>query len=159
LIDNNIWFEKGIYSEDIDWNFSLTLHADNFYAINLPFYAYRRRSGSITNSIREKNVLDLLNIIKKWIPMISEECQDFQIKKMLLGYCAYQFIVVLGIIFLAETDCRDFLLQEVRKMSYVLKYATDRKTKKVRLMYIFLGYNLSAKFLGTYLKFKKRYLF
>ncbi len=159
LIDNNIWFEKGIYSEDIDWNFSLTLHADNFYAINLPFYAYRRRSGSITNSIREKNVLDLLNIIKKWIPMISEECQDFQIKKMLLGYCAYQFIVVLGIIFLAETDCRDFLLQEVRKMSYVLKYATDRKTKKVRLMYIFLGYNLSAKFLGTYIKFKKRYLF
>ena len=54
------------------------------------------RSGSITNSIREKNVLDLLNIIKKWIPMISEECQDFQIKKNVVGvlclsvYCRFR---------------------------------------------------------------------
>ena len=70
-------------------------------------------------------MLDLLNIIKKWIPMISEECQDFQIKKMLLGYCAYQFIVVLGIIFLAETDCRDFLLQEVAEFNLQMQQNSD----------------------------------
>lgn len=66
IVENQLFFEKGLLSEDIDWSTRLLLKANTFDVCDVDFYVYRKqRDESITDSIKLKNVKDLLYIIKK----------------------------------------------------------------------------------------------
>ena len=66
--ENNIYFEKGLTSEDIKWAFKLFLNVRNFNVVNKEIYVYRQqRQGSITNTISRKNIECLFGIIEYWL--------------------------------------------------------------------------------------------
>lgn len=67
LVDNHIRFTPGLLSEDNDWFYEVMTHAAFYEALDEEIYAYRRqREGSITGSIKEKNLTDFLWILAKW---------------------------------------------------------------------------------------------
>jgi len=57
--NNNLSFNVGVHSEDVEWSARLILVANKIIPSNLDFYIYRQRDGSLTHSIREKSIKDL----------------------------------------------------------------------------------------------------
>lgn len=64
LIENNLYFEPGIYHEDNYFTPQVLLKAQNVSSINVYVYAYRIRKGSITAHVTEKHIKDLLFIAR-----------------------------------------------------------------------------------------------
>lgn len=65
IIKNNLYFEEGIYHEDELWSFLLYRYVKNLCATSTIIYDYLEREGSISFSIKEKNVVDLNFVIEK----------------------------------------------------------------------------------------------
>lgn len=145
IVKNNLYFEKGLLSEDIDWTIRLFILSNKFGAINIPYYYYRQnREGSITNSISHKNVEALLNIIEKFsakVPMSGEQ-------KYINNFLAYEYIITLANYFLLAKNERKKVKYNIFEYQWLLKY---NKNKKVKICYAFksafgvkcLGYTLS----------------
>ena len=64
LINNNLFFKEGLLGEDNEWMIRVLRCLKRVEIINLPIYVYRRaRPNSISNSIKKKNIADLLEIV------------------------------------------------------------------------------------------------
>ena len=64
IIENNLYFEPGIYHEDNYFTPQVLLAAKHVSSINEYVYAYRIRKGSITAQVTEKHIMDLLFIAR-----------------------------------------------------------------------------------------------
>jgi glycosyltransferase involved in cell wall biosynthesis len=152
LIDNDIVFEKGLLSEDLDWNFKLTLCAEHFFVINNPFYGYRKRAGSITTSFGIKNANDLLYVIDKWSKSISENVTNPYQKELLLGYCAYLYGILMGYVkTLTNKEERLEIEEKMGSLKYLLQYNVNYKTNKVLKLYKLFGFQMTCWILSFYI--------
>lgn len=157
IIENHIFFEKGLLSEDIDWNFNLTLCSDNFFAINNPFYGYRKRDGSITTTFGIKNANDLLYIIEKWSKYIEGNVVDIQQKYSLMGYCAYLYGILMGgVKRLPVKSDRKKLELKMYPLRYLLNYNVNYKTDCVKKLYKVFGFNITCWLLSFYIFLNSR---
>lgn len=64
LKENNLYFRDGIYHEDELWSFLAYKAADRVQAVDRVMYNYYEREGSISFSIKERNVQDLNIVIE-----------------------------------------------------------------------------------------------
>lgn len=152
IIGENVFFEKGLLSEDVDWNFKLTLCAENFFAINNPFYGYRKRDGSITTTFGVKNAKDLFYITEKWEKCLLSSNIDKKQKYLLLGYCAYLFGILMGgVKSIKFKEDRIDLEKNMKKLTYLLDYNVNYKTDKVKKLYKYFGFNLTCWILRSYI--------
>ena len=65
ILSNKILFEEGVYFEDIEYCTKIALSSPKAMYIPNHFYVYRLRKGSITHTINEKKIVDLIRIIDK----------------------------------------------------------------------------------------------
>lgn len=65
LLANHLFFEEGIYFEDVDFSTRLALAARRVMYCPVLFYVYRLRDGSITHSINPQKLHDLVHVMKK----------------------------------------------------------------------------------------------
>lgn len=65
LLANDLFFEEGIYFEDVDFATRLALAARRAMYCSDIFYIYRLREGSITHSIDAKKLKDLVYVMGK----------------------------------------------------------------------------------------------
>lgn len=65
VLENNLFFEPGLYFEDIDFAIRVSMVAKRVMYLSEIFYIYRLREGSITHSISEKKLTDMAFIILK----------------------------------------------------------------------------------------------
>lgn len=156
LIENGIFFEKGLLSEDVDWNFNLTLCAERLFAVNSPFYAYRKREGSITTTFGIKNAKDLLHIINKWAATIPEKVSDSQQKKLFLGYCGYLYGILMGYVKTLKRQDRNEIEKKMLTLKYLLQYNVNYKTNKVLKIYKIFGFNITCWLLSFYIYMNSR---
>lgn len=63
LIENTLFFVQGMYFEDIDFALRISLIAKRVMYFPLTFYVYRIRQNSITHTINEKKIKDLISIV------------------------------------------------------------------------------------------------
>ncbi len=148
LISNSITFEKGILSEDIEWNAKVLLAANKIIYIGDVFYIYRLRENSVTTSISKKHIENLIYIIKKLEKNADKNNTDY------MAYTAFQYCTLLINFRLANVD-KD-VKKEIYEMKYLLNY---NKIKTVNLIYKvhkILGINLTAKLLYLYFKIKSK---
>jgi len=74
LINNNLYFKKGITHEDEHWMPRVLYRTKEIAVNHYPFYSYRiQRDGSITSNITLKKILDLLDIINDLLAWSKEE--------------------------------------------------------------------------------------
>ena len=84
LMDNDLFYKKGIYHEDMEILLKTFLKARIIKCLKYPFYQYVIRDNSITTKKtgNEKNVNDLFSIYTNWLEII-ETIEDKKLQKKL----------------------------------------------------------------------------
>lgn len=153
--ENNIYFEKGIYSEDIDWSLKLYLHSSKcrLDVINETIYIYRQqRVGSITAKKSNKRCKDLWYIIKKWY---YYNYSNNDTKELYYNYLAYQTLVLLTICPKRAFNKNEYY--SIKKIYKELaKYNDNYKVNLFKKMSKFLGVTITLNLTKFYLVLKNK---
>lgn len=82
LLAHDLFFEEGIYFEDVEFSTRLALSARRAMYVPVIFYAYRLREGSITHSINPKKLHDLVQVMGKLQQLLDrQETTDAEMRK------------------------------------------------------------------------------
>lgn len=153
IVDNDLYFKKNLLSEDWDWSIALYLLANKFGAISDNFYGYRKRVSSISQNFSLKHANDILWIISKWTNILPKTSDMAPFK----GFLAYCLCCTLGSIeLLPEKD--KHIRDKFKLYTYLLSYDINPKVKMVKKINKILGFNITVKILGYYLKFRPKRL-
>ena len=94
LEQHQIYFEKGLLSEDVDWSLRLWRHVSNVRAMNLLLYGYQHREGSISTTYTIRNLRSYEHIFAKFVQLYRERVDDEATKlywKTVMGYLAQMY--------------------------------------------------------------------
>lgn len=153
LIKNNLFFKKGILSEDVEWFFRVAPCAKRATVINDVAYCYRVREGSITHSINLKHLDNLMEII-----LINSvellKIKDDKMREALLSYLSYQYYITLGLVWIYGGKKKREYLKRLFKVSWISKYSISKKTKIPSYLIKYFKY-LTPIILGQYISRKK----
>lgn len=149
FVDNDLYFVKGIYSEDVDWSARLMICAKSFSLLNESLYIYRQRDMSISQTVKKKTIVDIANNVKKCIELSKDVSESD--KEAYMNYVSYQYITFLNVYNLCEEDVR-YIMKDMKQYAYLLNYHWNGKVKKVYLFKKFMGFNLMLKAINFYLK-------
>lgn len=143
IVSNNIFFPKGLLSEDIIWCANILKVTKEIGCIEENFYMYRQRGDSITKNVKEKNILDMVNMIN------DAKCDNYIVN----SYLAYEYTVALGLV--STKMIKNKICYDTRKtlfsLSYMLKNNLNDKVKKVYILYKIVGIKLTSLCLGIFI--------
>lgn len=141
LTDNNLVFEKGVLSEDIEFAAQLINLADKITFCPDCCYIYRQRSNSITASVSKKHVDDLIYIIEKLVsePNRSDEYNSF---------AAFQYCTVLINAHIAKVDRKTF--KKIFSYKWLLQYDSGNIVKLVHTVSRLTGIRFCSYILYLY---------
>ncbi len=151
--ENNLYFKKGLLSEDIDWSLRVYLKINSIDVINETIYVYRQqRDGSITTKRNIKRNVDLYTIIKKWM---DYKYQSVEFKELYYNYISYQMLILLSI-----SKKKDFSKEEWQDIKERRKILINyKKNYKVKITYPLVkifGFSLAILILKLYLLVKNK---
>ncbi|MBO4946816.1 MAG: glycosyltransferase family 2 protein [Lachnospiraceae bacterium] len=133
-----LWFEKGIYSEDITWCMDVAEKASVMDFVGENFYCYRQRSGSIVHTPSNKRCSDLGMAITDCFKRLNTAEESFQ--KLFLAYTAFQY----GTFILVQAQAGEYQGQWIKRLAHykwILKHhGRNRKLLCLRLGSLMLGY-------------------
>ena len=153
FIDNNLFFEEGILSEDIEWSIRLLLTVNNIDFTNKPYYYYRQsREGSISTTVSQKHIFDMTNSINKCIDYINKSRISFEKKDALLNFLAYQYMVLMA--YYIEADSK-LLKTSIKKLNYLLNYDSSKKVRIINLLRKLVGYEITAILMNKFVRNRK----
>jgi glycosyltransferase involved in cell wall biosynthesis len=126
MIDNKIYFLRGICHEDLEWVPRLICSANSYWLYENPFYIYRIRAGSITTAKTIKNLKDKLIIIESLYKYFlqNNDCAKLKFLTMTMYWQIYPLYL------------NYFQLGYDEKM--IIKYWQKTNLKKIKLI---LKYN------------------
>ena len=92
LEEHQIYFEKGLLSEDVDWSLRLWRYVSKVRAINLPMYGYQHREGSITTTYTIRNLRSYEHIFAKFMQSYEQRTVDTEYYwQTVMGYLAQMY--------------------------------------------------------------------
>lgn len=149
IIENKIYFTKGLTGEDSDWFIHLSLFIKKYLVYNETIYVYRQnRVGSITDTIKIKNIKDQLYIIDKWNQILNSDNYSNNLYLGLKGFLAYLFSIVIFLTSKLSKQERDLMIEEIKKRDDIFNYAINEKSLQTRFLYKLLGPRLTSIFLS-----------
>lgn len=149
IIQHELYFQKGLFSEDIDWTVRLLLNARTFSYYPGDYYFYRQgRIGSITSSVGIKNVLDLLSIVSKWAS--KDLSHPFQ--QEINAYMAYEYVVLLFNYACLDKEVASGIKKSIESYKWLLSYGKSKKVILVNIAMKIIGFQITAKLLKKYRK-------
>ena len=152
ILKNNLFFEKGIVAEDTERTMRIFSSNPSIVFINESAYCTRRgRPGSLSTEVANKNISDLLYVIKKHSEIFKKT------DNLLLNYMAYQYSVLCGIF--SKSKDKEFkkgILEEIIQYKWLLEYDLSPKVKKVKKIYKLFGIKNTVKILGFYLNHRRK---
>ncbi len=150
----DIFFEKGIKSEDVDWLIHAFLCAESFSAVNDSFYIYLKgRSDSITGTANAKSVSDLMFIMKKWEKKLDSYGAG---GKYLKDFLAYHYCCALIIYSNLDKQEQKMLHPELKEHKHLLQGNVTKKVRVAACICNVLGIPLGSKVLSLYHQCKSR---
>lgn len=145
--ENKLRFAVGQLSEDIEWCARLLLFNCSVDVLATCFYVYRQqREGSITATIKRKNVEDVLDTITR----LSKS----DISVPLKHYLANQLVLLMSFSHNVKANDIDDLMQKAKNFWWLTKYnwyPYVHLVSRVR----FLGFDAVRFLLGMYHKHKR----
>jgi glycosyltransferase involved in cell wall biosynthesis len=151
LVDNNLYFETGIYHEDEEWIPRILVAAENIRINYEPFYLYRKtREGSITEKIVPKRLYDKIFIINKQINYYKSS--DAVNKNIFLWRCApLWFGILKSIKDLKKEYPKEYeeILKELNQLKFVLSRSNEFKYKILKYFLEIIGIKTIAKLIAV----------
>lgn len=84
LIENELFFMKGIYHEDEEWTQRMLCKAKHIFVTHTYFYYYRQeREGAITFQVRPKHIWDTFTIMEHTEKLITHQTEKSSQKEYL----------------------------------------------------------------------------
>lgn len=149
LLDNDIIFEKGRLSEDLDWSFRLLLAVRSIKGYDKRVYAYRIRKGSITHTFSSKHMDDLLTVVERWTNLLeAENVIGKEYTAPLLAYCKYQYSILVGKYYDIKAKEREPFKMRLNNLKRLMMYRGGKKTGFVSHMYNMCFHNIFLVALG-----------
>ena len=154
LFENKLYFREGLLSEDNEWMLRLLRKLRVVDIIAEPLYVCRlKREGSISNSIKKKNIEDLLKIIRSSMKYYEKHPQHI-LKKYELCYASYLWFSALGLSTMLSRKEKKGMKKLFMRTSDVCKYSHSPKTRLCYIVYKMFGLALTSYILGMYIKIK-----
>lgn len=155
LLENALFFTDGLLGEDNEWMIHLLRCASTIEIIPFPLYICRLgRSTSITNTIKKKNVSDLLQIVQNSIDYYQSPDADRSVMEYEFCFCAYLWFCALGLSRNLSRAERNSLIPQFKKTAYVCRFSNSRKTRLAYSVYRICGLKPTAFALGTFIHAK-----
>lgn len=157
LVNEGLYFQEGILSEDNQWMIRVLRKLRTVKIIDEPLYICRvDRRDSITHTIKKKNILDLLEIVKQSLDY-CEDYTEYSQKKLELCYASYLWFSALGLSArLTKKDKQD-VKNYFRSTSSVCRHSNSKKTKLCYLVLRICGVDATTFILGIYIRMKGKY--
>lgn len=153
LFSDNLLFEVGAYSEDVEWSARLIQSAKSMDFICLNFYCYRQRKDSISHTINDKKSKDLCGHIIKCIEMANATSEED--KKLMLQYAAYQY----GTYYIVQAQAINKQTECIEKLSnfssIISNHENSRKLAILHYGTVLLGYRRFCKLIRFLYGFRK----
>ena len=143
LFEEGLFFEKGIYSEDVDWCARLLLKAESLDYIAEQLYSYRQHGNSIRHTINDKKCCDLKNNILKCIEM-AQQAEGAE-KQALLAYTAFQFGTFFMVQAQAEHVQKDCIAQLAPYQGILKYHHGNKKLLCLHLSCSIIGYQATCR--------------
>jgi glycosyltransferase involved in cell wall biosynthesis len=157
IYDNNLYFQKGLLAEDIDWTVRLLLTAQKYNYCQKDYYYYRQnREGSITNTASIKSLNSLIHIIKKWSRNMQHDPPVSKFQKGINAFMAYEYLVLLLAYGGLNREEKRNVETDVKSYSWLLSESKIVKVRIARLINGVFGLEAAASFLVLYYKLGKR---
>lgn len=152
ILENDIFFDESLLSEDIDWSLKLYLHARSIQIVNDDVYIYRQqRPGSITTTASPQSIKSLFSIIKKWY---RYNYPNQKIRDIYLNYLAYQYVILLTTN--NRHNCDAELRKEIYGLKDILNYSENFKVRMANKVFHILGMKPGIYVLKLYWELRKR---
>ena len=159
IINNNLYFEKGLKTEDLEWAIRLYVANPKWSFIDDYFYIYRmQREGSISTMVDYKHLCDYCWIIEKSLKLV--ENQEDSIKIPLISYLMYHVLIASAYAYKAKLEKKQKkeILSRLKTASAgkITKYTMSKKVKLASTVYRIGGFYLMSWVLGFYLNNRGR---
>lgn len=157
LIDEELYFQEGILSEDNQWMIRMLRKLKSVKIIDEPLYICRTdRQDSITHTIKKKNIIDLLEIVQQSMDYYKKHGQS-PIKELELCYASYLWFSALGLSARLSKMDKQEIKEYFQRTSSVCNYSNSKKTKLCQAVLKFCGLDITTFILGMYIKMKGKY--
>ena len=137
FVEGDLFFRPKVSSEDMDWTLRLAIKADRFDYLQQVVFVYRQRKTSLSHSVSEKRVTDMLGNVQYCLKLL-EDCP--QKRKALLPYVAYQYATSLYNYAGLSGEHRRALGWEAKALSWLLKESENGKVKMLKAANQWLGF-------------------
>lgn len=156
LIEHNLFFIKGLISEDIPWFIELISASKKCRFVNMYVYNYRQeRVGSITNSFSEKKFNDRIGIIKSESAKVEGRDLTEKGKKGLYCFLAYEYTQFINGINRFEGAKQKEVIADLNKYRWLLKYSLNYKVAIPRVMCALGGLHNTARLVRLFRQLRK----
>lgn len=146
LIENNLFFVKGQIAEDIPWFINVLDKCNKCSFVNQYVYAYRQNvAGSITNSGGDRSFRSLLNIVKSEVAKVEQRQLTQSAKESLYSFLAYELCILFTY---SNIDAKT--KKELKSYSWLIRYDTNPKVRRVKMVKRFIGLPLTISLLKYY---------
>jgi len=146
LEKNKIRFIPGIIAEDYDFILNVFTVCSSVYAVNNPFYTYRRfyKNKSKAASIKIKAIEGPLLTVDKWYNKVQNDKKYENIKDDILNYLAHIYSTTIISMGRMDKENRKIAIEKVKPYKFILKYAKWKQTKSVKMFLDVFGFNISV---------------
>ena len=147
LESNQLYFEKGLLSEDVDWSLRLWRYVSKVRAINLPLYGYQHREGSISTTYTIRNLRSYEHIFAKFVKLYQERVADDATElywKTVMGYLAQMYTNCLynyGQLSIRERKDNYYILKDY---ALLLAHSISIKSERVVVLRRWIGLRLTV---------------
>lgn len=156
--DNDLYFTKGLLSEDVDWSLRVWRSVERVQATNIVMYGYQHREGSITTSYTIRNLRSYDYIFRKFYALYGEEQEEKNTPywQTALGYLAQMYTSCLyGYNQIAQAD-KPEAMQILLVNAHLLEHSVSKKSDRVVLCKKVLGLRLTIRLFALYGMLKRR---
>ena len=157
LFKQGLDFPIGFLSEDCLYCADLLKLISSYSILNVDCYQYRQnRLGSITNIVKEQNVIDILKSIEIGLTDIDKLSSN--VKDALNIYFAISYISILP--FVNQYSSHPEIQRLLRDYKFLLKFSNEIKNKSFKytgLLTRLFGVNLSIKIFPHLMKLYKKF--
>lgn len=147
LKNNDLYFSRGIFCEDIEWSlrlFSLPIEMAVGY-IDVTYLYRQGNQGSISTNISKKNIDDLISIIEKNADKTLVGSAELNPIARIL---AFELMIAIKLVIFDKTHDKQ-IIARIKKILKIMKCATDKRVKLTYYCAKIFGIKITSKLLNT----------
>lgn len=155
VLDNRLFFEKGLRSEDMAWCGDILYLMPDMECLNMRPYVYRQeREDSITSTVDINHLNDILGMIKKALKKSNN--LNSEDKHYYLSFYAVQYLTLLFNLKVTKEKNSRALSQEVYNLRRILNNDLNPKVKKANQFMKIFSYSIMTRILRLYVLITKK---